>query len=111
MSNSERRQFGRMAVEMAVVATAADGKTYAGPVRDLSLDGLFICCKVDGAAQGMECHMLMTNNGGPRPLVIQSRGLIRRVTPGGIGISFTAIGAEELKRIYHLLMEYSLIEG
>lgn len=110
MSDGERRQFGRTPVEMAVIATGKNGRRFAGLARDLSLDGVFICCNTEHAREGMKLHLRMTHNL-PKMMQVEAHGVVKRITPGGLGVHFTTIGAPELKHIYHLLMEYALVEG
>lgn len=110
MSDAERRHFGRTPVEMAVIATAKNGRQFAGLARDLSLDGVFVCCNTEHAREGMKLSLLMTHNV-PRMVRVEAQGVVARITPGGLGVHFTAIGAADLKHIYHLLMEYTLVEG
>jgi len=103
----ERRGFGRGMVTMAVVVTTPDGRTLAGGCRDLSLDGVFVVTE-SRPPTGTECKLAMTHSDGRRTVAIEARGVVARHTPGGFGVRFTAVGAEDLRRIYHLLTEHSL---
>jgi len=105
--DGERRQFGRGMVNMAVVVTASEGRTVAGGCRDLSLDGVFVVAETR-LPEGTECHLAMTHSDGRRTVAIEAKGVVARHTPGGFGVRFTAVGAEDLRRIYHLLTEHSL---
>jgi len=103
----ERRQFGRGMINMAVVVTAPEGRTVAGGCRDLSLDGVFVVTD-SKLPEGTPCGLAMTHSDGRRTIAIEAKGIVARHTPGGFGVRFTAVGAEDLRRIYHLLTEYSL---
>jgi|GEM_PF-1736383 hypothetical protein len=107
-SDSERRNFGRGMVSMAVVVTAQDGTTMAGGCRDLSLDGVFVCGE-PRMAVGTPCRVVMTHTNGRKTVTMEARGAVARHTPGGIGIRFTAVGAEDLRKMYHLLQEAALV--
>jgi PilZ domain len=106
--DSERRGFGRGMVTMAVVVTTDEGRTVAGGCRDLSLDGVFVCTETR-LAVGTTCKLAMTHSDGRRTVAIEAKGVVARKTPGGFGVRFTAVGAEDLRRIYHLLTEHSLV--
>lgn len=106
-TDNERRAFGRGMVNMAVVITTDDGATVAGPCRDLSLDGLFVCTDRH-LKEGTACGLRMTHADGRRTVAIEAKGVVARRTPGGFGVRFTAVGAEDLRRIYHLLTEHSM---
>lgn len=103
----ERRQFGRGMVTMAVVVTAPDGHTLAGGCRDLSLDGVFVVAEAK-LPEGTRCRLAMTHSDGRRTTAVEAEGVVARHTPGGFGVRFTAVGAEDLRRIYHLLTDHSL---
>lgn len=107
-SDSERRAFGRGMVSMAVVVTAKDGGTMAGGCRDLSLDGVFVCGEPT-LPVGTPCHVAMTHTNGRRTVTMEARGQVARHTPGGIGVRFTSVGAEDLRKIYHLLQDDALV--
>ncbi|MFQ5509504.1 MAG: PilZ domain-containing protein [Leptospirillia bacterium] len=103
-NESEQRAFGRASVEMAVVLTSSSGGTVAGPCRDLSLDGLFVCCD-PRLESGDVCTIWMTHSANGHDLRIKARGVVARITPGGLGLLFTDVGAAELRQIYNLLLE------
>jgi hypothetical protein len=103
----ERRGYGRGMINMAVVVTAPDGRTLAGGCRDLSLDGVFVVADTK-LPEGMACSLTMTHSDGRRTITIEAGGIVARHTPGGFGVRFTVVGAEDLRRIYHLLTEHSL---
>ncbi len=105
----ERRDFGRVPVDMAVILTTDAGETVAGTCRDLSIDGTFICCDPSLMA-GTPCRLAMIHNGGQRTVNIQVEGVVARTTPGGLGIRFTAVNAGDTRRIYHVLMDSALID-
>jgi hypothetical protein len=105
--DDERRHFGRGMVTMAVVVTATDGTTVAGGCRDLSLDGVFVVAETR-LPEGTECRLDMTHSDGRRTTAVEAKGIVARHTPGGFGVRFTAVGAEDLRRIYHLLTDHSL---
>jgi PilZ domain len=103
----ERRGFGRGMLNMAVVVTTPDGRTLAGGCRDLSLDGVFVVAE-SRPPEGTLCQVAMTHSDGRRTVAIEAKGVVARHTPGGFGVRFTAVGAEDLRRIYHLLTVHSL---
>lgn len=107
-SDDERRAFGRGMVNMAVVVTAEGGATMGGGCRDLSLDGVFVCGD-PRMPVGASCHVAMTHADGRRTVTMEADGVVARHTPGGIGIRFTAVGAEDLRKIYHLLHDAALV--
>jgi hypothetical protein len=107
-SDSERRAFGRGMLSMAVVVTTKDGRTMAGGCRDLSLDGVFVCGEPT-IPVGTDCKISMTHSNGQKTLHIECKGQVARHTPGGIGMRFTSVGAEDLRKMYHLLQDASLV--
>jgi hypothetical protein len=107
-SDSERRTFGRGMVSMAVVVTTKDGQTMAGGCRDLSLDGVFVCGD-PVLPVGTDCKLVMTHTNGQKTIAMECKGQVARHTPGGIGVRFTSVGAEDLRKIYHLLQDDALV--
>jgi len=107
-SDSERRAYGRGMVSMAVVVTAKDGRTMAGGCRDLSLDGVFVCGE-PRLEVGTPCRIAMTHTNGQKTITLEAKGQVARHTPGGIGVRFTSVGADDLRRIYHLLQDDALV--
>lgn len=107
-TDDERRAFGRGMVNMAVVLTTDEAGTMAGGCRDLSLDGVFVCGD-PRIPVGVACRVDMTHANGRRTVTLRAEGIVARHTPGGVGIRFTDVTADDLRRIYRLLHDEALV--
>ncbi|MCL2789905.1 MAG: PilZ domain-containing protein [Desulfobulbus sp.] len=60
------------------------------PARNLSLGGLFVE-GVTNLSLGQDCHLELCETGHRSSLILKFRGIVRRATKDGIGISFTSM--------------------
>ena len=102
-SNSNKREFTRVPIEVRVQVVAEDGVTTEGIARDLSMKGLRLKTSrlllVD-----TRCQVKLLLEGGGPVIEVNVRGVVVRVDPDGAALDFTAVEADSFEHLRNLVL-------
>lgn len=103
-AESNRREFTRIPIQVAVEVTSIQGNTTAHQVKDVSLNGLYLQCKKP-LPLGADCSVTFFLGEKDSPIRIEASGKVARVDPEGMGVEITAVvGVESFEHLRNLVL-------
>lgn len=103
-TESNRREFTRVPMQVAVEVTSTQGNTTTHQVKDVSLNGLYLQCKKP-LPLGADCRVTFFLGERENPIRIEASGKVVRVDPAGMGLEITAVvGVESFEHLRNLVL-------
>ncbi|MBU0943288.1 MAG: PilZ domain-containing protein [Proteobacteria bacterium] len=91
---SDRRNYERHLIRKFALLKLANGDTFEGQTRDISMGGAFIECASDiGIAEGTECIIRLILKEGDEEVVTEIYGSICHSDAQGLGCTFLKINS------------------
>lgn len=104
VEQSDTREFSRVPIHIVAAATSDGCDPVAGRVRDLSVNGLFLCTKVPMKA-GVMCAILIQLAGQADGPLVRCRGEVVRAEDEGMAIKFLeVVGEESFEHLRNLVL-------
>lgn len=96
----ELREAPRVTFESEIILIVGGKKYGPGQAKDISLGGIFVAVKAK-CSKGEDCtvHIRTPESS------LKIPGMVRRVTPNGVGIQFTEIDSDAFNLLNELMEE------
>jgi hypothetical protein len=104
---SNRREFTRVNISVAVELSPLDQPKIAGQGRDLSVKGVYVSSQRPLPA-GTECPITIFLTGGGEPMAVQVSGRIVYADKEGMGIEFFEMDTDSFIHLQNLVLYNSL---
>jgi hypothetical protein len=101
--NQNNREFTRVPIIVEATLEFEGATINSINTQDLSMKGLFV--QTDESLQeGSLCKISLSPSGQSDPLTLIMKGMVQRITEGGVGIKFTEIDLESYSHLKNLVM-------
>ena len=98
-----KREFTRAEVRIMAELTALDKTTISGPVRDISMSGLFLPSN-EPFPDETDCEVAVyLEGGGESRLRLEMKGKIMRVDSKGFAVEFVEIEVDSVEHLQNLV--------
>ena len=99
-----QREFTRVPIQIEAQVTGGDAPMLRGPVRNVSMNGLFLLCD-HPLPIDTDCRLTLLLGDAENQTCINARGIVRRLEDTGMGIEFSHIlGLESFNHLRNLVL-------